>query len=594
VRLVAAVALGTSALSLASPAGADTKASIACRGAISKAFSKVANTGFKLNDTCHKTADKAMTVTGACNNVSNSAFDPNGKYGAAKAKASNGISAKCLSGDPVLNNYDGKDPNTPVGDAIDQTVGGNSALVVGFEGLAGDKAKTKCIEAIGKARTAIVKEVLKNSTKCQGLLDKSATTFGALDPSCVDMGAKSTAKAALKIPASCGALAGSDVGSCSPLPGCVTDATVTAAQGVAKAIYSKTTPPSPCGNGTLDPGEQCDDGASNGTPGDPCNAKCESLAETCGPGTSAGGAFIGHRIVTVSLNVPGGKQLAGVQVGFDYPQLEASIKGTGTSSVVQSSFQVVATPPASGFLSLANDTDLDTSILITSGTNFMGSGPVVTATLDECVGLSHNICNRSQNVIDCCPPADIVACNASPDDPVACFCGAVGKVSQTDCSLGDGVNPCTAGVCVGIPPGNPGDCDPTTKKCIATSANPGKACKVATETSDCSGVAIDQATCTASAACARMGDQTNGTYGCLTIFNPVGAPIGSFPPVAVGPARTSGPPPLAAGPGACPTNNTCEDQAQLTEASCTVTSPTDQLGQLVDGVTCSITVTEGP
>src|SRR5262249_6761657 len=165
----------------------------------------------------------------------------------------------------------------------------------------------------------------------------------------------------------------------------------------------------------------------------------------------------------------------------------------------------------------------------------------------------------------------------------------VGKVSITDCTKGDSVNPCTDGVCVGIPPGNPGDCNPSTKKCIATSANPGKACTVATETSDCSGVAIDQATCTASAACARMGDQTNGTYGCLTIFNPVGAPIGSFDPVAVGPARTSGPPPLASGPGACPTNNTCVDQAQLTAASCTVTTPTDQLGQIVDGVTRSLT-----
>ena len=52
-RLVTAVALGASALSLASPAVADTKASIACRGAIAKAFSNVANTGFKLYDTCH-------------------------------------------------------------------------------------------------------------------------------------------------------------------------------------------------------------------------------------------------------------------------------------------------------------------------------------------------------------------------------------------------------------------------------------------------------------------------------------------------------------------------------------------------------------
>src|SRR5262249_39419724 len=157
--------------------------------------------------------------------------------------------------------------------------------------------------------------------------------------------------------------------------------------------------------------------------------------------------------------------------------------------------------------------------------------------LDECVGLSHNICSRSQNVIDCCPPADIVGCNANPDDVVACFCGAVGKVSQTDCTKGDGTNPCTAGVCVGIPPGNPGDCEPATKKCTATGATGAKASPAAAGTAACSAVPIERAACRASTACARRGDKTNGTCGCLRIFTPGGAPIGSSPPVAVGPAR---------------------------------------------------------
>ena len=58
-RVAVAVALGASALALAGPAGADTKASIACRGAIAKGLSGIPKSGFKLNDKCHKTQDKA-------------------------------------------------------------------------------------------------------------------------------------------------------------------------------------------------------------------------------------------------------------------------------------------------------------------------------------------------------------------------------------------------------------------------------------------------------------------------------------------------------------------------------------------------------
>jgi cysteine-rich repeat protein len=583
-----AVALGASALALAGPAGADTKASIACRGAIAKGLSGIPNSGFKLNDKCHKTQDKVSAATGACNDVSNSLFDPKAQYAKAKTKSSDLISKKCLPGDPVLSNYDGTNPETAAEPVIDDAVGGNSALVVGNANLNGDKAKTKCVEAIGKARTAIFKEIVKNSTKCQGNLDKTASTFGALDSSCVDPGAKSVAKAALKIPEACGSLMGADAGACDPLPTCVSDASVMSAQGIAKAIYQKVTPVL-CGNGTVEGDEQCDDGAANGTPGDLCNTKCESLAETCGPGTDAGGTIIGQRSVTVGLHIPdkngSAQKLAGVRVGFDYPQLEASIKGTGLSSVVQTSFQVLQNSP-SGFLALANDTDTEAQFIVSSSDAFIDStsGAFLQVTLDECTPLSTNICNRNQQVTGCCPTTDIVACNAAPDDPVACFCGANGKISQADCNTAG----CTLGVCVGIPPGNPGDC--VSGKCSPTSANPGKTCTSANEALTCSGVAVDQATCTASHECSRLGDQTNGTYGCASIFNPPGAPNGSFPvPGPVGPPTV--PPAL---PGSCPTGNTCTDQAQLTEASCTVTQPVDNFGQIVDGVTCSISVTEAP
>jgi cysteine-rich repeat protein len=368
----------------------------------------------------------------------------------------------------------------------------------------------------------------------------------------------------------------------------VTDASVTSAQGIAKAIYQKVAPSSPCGNGTVEGDEQCDDGAANGAPGDLCSAQCESLAETCGPGTPAGGTIIGHRILAVSLHIPDKngqpQKLAGVRVNFDYPQLEASIKGTGLSSVVQTSFQVLQSSP-SGFLALANDTDTEASFIVSSSDAFIDStsGALLQVTLDECTPLSTNICNRNQQVTGCCPTTDIIACNAAPDDPVACFCGANGKVSQADCNTAG----CTLGVCVGIPPGNSGDC--VSGKCSPTSANPGKACTAANELLTCSGVAVDQATCTASHECSRLGDQTNGTYGCASIFNPPNAPNGSFSTTMVGPPAV--PPAL---PGSCPTNNTCTDQAQLTAASCTVAQPVDAFGQPVDGVTCSIDVTEAP
>ena len=586
-RVAIAVALGASALAVAGPTSADTKASIGCRGEIAKSLSSKANTGFKLNDKCHKTQDKAGMPTGACNDVNNSAFDPKGLLAKAGAKASSLISKRCLPGDPVLNNFDAPGPATVVEQVIDDSIGGNSGLVVGNANQAGDKTKIKCIETIGRSRTGIFKEILKGSTKCQGKLDKGATTFGALDPSCVDPGAKSVAKALSLIPKLCGTLTGEDVGSCLSLPTCVTDSSVTSAQGIAKALYQKK---SVCGDGTVNADEQCDDGPNNGQPGDPCNAKCELLVETCGPGTLAGGTVIGHRTFDVSLHIPekngSPQKLAGVRVNFDYPQLEASIEGTGTSSVVQSAFQVLATPPASGFLALGNDTDTEAAFVISSSEEFLDStsGAFLRVTLDECTALATNICNRNQQVTGCCPTTDIIACNDAPDDPVACFCGANGKISQADCNTAG----CTLGVCVGITPGNPGDC--VSGKCSPGSANPGKNCTTANETLTCSGVPVDQATCTANHACSRLGDQTNGTYGCGSIFNPPGAPNGSFPnPGPVGPPTV--PPAL---PGSCPTNNTCTDQAQLTAASCTVAQPVDHFGQPVDGVTCSIVVTGMP
>ena len=647
------------ALALAGPARADTKASIACRGTIAKGLSGVVNTGFKLSNSCHKTEDKASMGSQDCNDVTKTAFDPGGKYGAAKTKAMSGIGARCAAGDPVLGNYDGMSVTGATFPDIDSTVGGNSLLVVGNKNLMGDKAKIKCVETVAKSRASIVKEVLKNSTKCQAGKDKVATTFGAVDPTCLDDATKSSMKAMTAIPAACTGLTpgtgtATDPGTCSPLPGCAIDNTIAAAQGAVQTIYQKKTPV--CGNGTVEGTEQCDDG--NTTDGDGCNHLCESEANTCGPGTVAGGTFVGHRIVSVSLTIPGGAQLAGVGVGFDYPQLETSIPGSGNSSLVRGAVQVF---PMGG-IAVYNDTDVDFSLSLANSTEFISSGPFLQATLNECVPLSQNLCNRSQEVVGCCPGADINAClnDFNTNDFVNyyndCQCGApISGVQQKDCDanyvLRPDLGPCTAGACASAPSSikctlectaggfsrvnghhacaaatvntdcssTPTCDDPGTLTCTdGDPAKIGAACTAATAATDCGpiptptcsttnfctagdatriglacsiandcGTPLTVATCQA---CPQLGDRNNGTFGCADIFNgPVCKP-GHFPASAVGGCDGT-----ASGPiGGCPLGNTCERQEELTTQSCTVSDPVDHLGQHVDGVTCSITVTEAP
>jgi cysteine-rich repeat protein len=61
-----------------------------------------------------------------------------------------------------------------------------------------------------------------------------------------------------------------------------------------------------CGNGAVDAGEQCDDGASNGTPGDRCSAQCNEL-----PPTTLERDRTGNPVCGVGWVVAGGHENAG-------------------------------------------------------------------------------------------------------------------------------------------------------------------------------------------------------------------------------------------------------------------------------------------
>jgi cysteine-rich repeat protein len=90
-----------------------------------------------------------------------------------------------------------------------------------------------------------------------------------------------------------------------------------------------TTLPGLCGNNTVDPGETCDDGATNGTPGDACPANCVIAACTPVLGSS--------RTFTVTFTPPAGKQVAGLTVFVDYPEGQVTIPGSGNQASVVAS-----------------------------------------------------------------------------------------------------------------------------------------------------------------------------------------------------------------------------------------------------------------
>jgi cysteine-rich repeat protein len=574
-RLAIVVAASASALGIAGPARAD-KASESCRGAIAKSVANVIKAGLKDADSCHKAADKAASAsgTGACNDTSNAAFDPKGKYSGAKTKGSTLIGIKCPGGNPVLTNYTGSNPTGALYPVVDSTVGGNSLLIIGNSNLAGDKAKKKCLEAVAKDSAGIVNEVVKNSVKCQKGKDKGAASFGQLDPTCVDVGAKSTGKANVDIPAKCGTLTGADVGSCSPLPSCAVNAAVGAGQDLAKAIY-QTLPvvTQTCGNGIVEGTEQCDDG--NTIDGDGCNHLCEIEGNSCTPSS-------GHRIVTVNLNIPGGAELAGVSVGFNYPAFEITVPGQGNSSLVNADVQYFP----SGGLHIADDENNFFSASFANATEFISSGALYAVHFQTCTALNQNVCSRNPNVFGCCPDADVVACNADPEgNPTACYCGSKGIIKPSDCTAAG----CTLGQCApGALDGPPGSCDGTGH---CTAGNVGHTCTTPTETVDCAGATIDPNTCKASFECGRVGDFANNgsaTHGCATIFDPPICTNGHFPSETPGTCDNTITP-----VGGCPSNNNCVNQAQITEGSCQITDPVDHLGQPVAGVTCQITVIEG-
>jgi cysteine-rich repeat protein len=131
-----------------------------------------------------------------------------------------------------------------------------------------------CIAAVEAARSMVVRDVLRRAIRCQRARDARSSEVTPLDPSCEPLPADAVVRrAAGRIAGACGAVDGTEMGTCAPLPECVIEAGATTGVALARLSYGQ------CGNGVLDPGEDCDDG--NTQTDDGCG---QCLAPECGNG----------------------------------------------------------------------------------------------------------------------------------------------------------------------------------------------------------------------------------------------------------------------------------------------------------------------
>jgi hypothetical protein len=149
------------------------------------------------------------------------------------------------------------------------------------------RARRRCIQAVGRVRTHIVNRVLSQAVACQRKLDRHATSFGLVSPTCLGA-APGAGREARSVARACRGLGGPEIGTCAPLPGCVVASATQTGHDLAVATYGARPEQQGqlCGNGEIDAGEACDDGARNG-PTAPCTDKCQKAV--CGDGNVEAG-----------------------------------------------------------------------------------------------------------------------------------------------------------------------------------------------------------------------------------------------------------------------------------------------------------------
>lgn len=419
-RVTAAAVAAAALFGLASSAEAGPLESRRCRAQIAKEARQLASMGLRFVDQCHRNRDRicvAGSMRDECNFLPSGQTDPKGRYVARIDRAVANIAGKC-TGDPVLDNYAGNVEDA-IFAALSEEISGNSQVLLDGDDLFCDAAKAKCLRAIAQSRSLMMREVVNDSLKCQRDLDKGATSFGEIDPGCLDSGDRTANNATNRITRSCSGVNPADVGTCSPLPQCAIESAVLTGQSLAQIAYGQQ---STCGDGNIDAGEQCDDG--NTLAGDGCNGFCELEGNTCTPYGGTGGTT-GTRVVKVSINTP--ESLAGLQVNLNYPAFQTGIPGLGTSSVVQGRLN----PLQPAGLALVNDTDNDAIVGMINIADQFESGDLFEIAFDNCVTAATGVCFPAQYVVSCTEPPP--ACGTAPPPGVVGECSNPGGCPGGDC-----------------------------------------------------------------------------------------------------------------------------------------------------------------
>jgi cysteine-rich repeat protein len=284
------------------PASAQTTTSVKtsnvkCRNHIGAAVQELVHTGLESIDQCYdsrrggKPCDQVAQLPARFAGAS-------APFTIALKRSTAITGAWCVGMEAILNNYPSTSPPMgTVGPLVQASLNSSAASLQGPTRPAG-KARRRCIDTIGRVRSKIVHQLLAQSVRCQRAIDRTATSFGLISPTCLGP-TRNVARRSRAIIQACAGFTGADVGSCSPLPTCVIASATQTGHDLAVATYgfSPSQQGELCGDGKVDPGESCDDGAANSPTGactDEClkaacgDGKVEAGVEQCDPGSQPG------------------------------------------------------------------------------------------------------------------------------------------------------------------------------------------------------------------------------------------------------------------------------------------------------------------
>jgi cysteine-rich repeat protein len=236
-----------------------------CRQGIARAFERLAHLGFRELDRCQK-ARAAGRTDRDCTTL-----DPGERrstpYRRWEYRTKQIVTARCPLDTLARETFPLKefgadlfagDPQQAVpavGDTIHASAVALQVTPASAAARATGSGDEACLAGVASARSAIATATMGSALRCQRRLDRSAASFGPLDPSCEATPADAVVRdAAGGIAAACRGVSGPESGACTTLTGCVVDSATATGITLARLAFGV------CGNGEIDGDEQCDDG----------------------------------------------------------------------------------------------------------------------------------------------------------------------------------------------------------------------------------------------------------------------------------------------------------------------------------------------